>query len=261
MINMTMVGVYSIKGKKTDTINLPRVFDTPFRPDLIKRAVLAAISNRRQPYGRDPMAGKRTTAISLGPGRGIARVPRTKGSGYRGAQQGAFSPSTVGGRLAHPPRSNKVNGEKINIKERRLAIKSAIASTAVKELVQARGHRVAGVKELPIVVTDDLEKINSTNEVLKTLYSLGLGEELNRAKENIKIRAGKGKSRGRKYKKPKGPLIVVSKDEGIVQAARNLTGVDVVNIKNLNCELLAPGCHPGRLTVYSKSAIEKLDEK
>ncbi|MEM2108984.1 MAG: 50S ribosomal protein L4 [Candidatus Odinarchaeota archaeon] len=255
------VGVYSLKGRKIGDVELPPVFKTPIRLDLIKRAVLSAISKRKQPYGRDPMAGKRTTAISLGPGHGISRAPRVKGSGYSAAQRGAFSPSTVGGRLAHPPRSNKVIGEKINIKERRLALKSAIACTAVKEMVEARGHKLADVKELPIVITDEIEKISSTKEALEILNAFGLETELDRCKENINIRAGKGKIRGRKYKKPRGPLVVVSKDEGVVNAMRNIPGVDVITVSNLNCELLAPGCHAGRLTIYSKSALEALKNR
>ncbi len=255
------VGVYSLKGRKTSEIELPPVFKTQIRLDLIKRAVLSAISKRKQPYGRDPMAGKRTTAISLGPGHGIARVPRVKGSGYSAAQRGAFSPSTVGGRLSHPPRSNKVLGEKINVKERRFAIRSAIACTAVRELVEARGHKITSIKELPIVVDDAIEKINSTKEAIEALKSLGLEAELERCKNNVHVRAGRGKTRGRRYKKPRGPLIVVSKDEGVVAAMKNIPGVDVINVRNLNCELLAPGCHPGRLTIYSKSALEALKNR
>lgn len=66
--------------------------------------------------------------------------------------------------------------------------------------------------------------------------------------------------RGRKYRKPKGPLIVVDEDRGIVLGARNHPGVDIVTVENLNVELLAPGTHPGRFTIYTKSALEKLEE-
>jgi len=87
-----------------------------------------------------------------------------------------------------------------------------------------------------------------------------LKEELERIKEK-KVRAGKGKRRGRKYKRKVGPLIVISEDKGIVKAAKNLPGVDVCFVENLNVELLAPGGQPGRLTIWSNSAIEKLKEK
>ncbi|MCD6241085.1 50S ribosomal protein L4, partial [Candidatus Bathyarchaeota archaeon] len=70
-----------------------------------------------------------------------------------------------------------------------------------------------------------------------------------------------GKMRGRRYKQAKGPLIIVSESNGIMKAAKNLPGVDVVTVDNLNVELLAPGTHPGRLTVWTQSAIEKLKER
>ncbi len=45
-----------------------------------------------------------------------------------------------------------------------------------------------------------------------------------------------------------------------MKAARNILGMDVVKIDSLNVELLAPGTHPGRLTIWSKSAFDKLEE-
>jgi large subunit ribosomal protein L4e len=61
-------------------------------------------------------------------------------------------------------------------------------------------------------------------------------------------------------KRAVGPLVVVAENKGIVEAARNVPGVDVVTVANLNVEMLAPGTHPGRLTVWTNSAIEKLGE-
>ena len=55
-----------------------------------------------------------------------------------------------------------------------------------------------------------------------------------------------------------GPLIVVAENKGLVNAASNLPGVDIVTVKNLNPELLAPGTHPGRLTLWTNGAIEQL---
>jgi large subunit ribosomal protein L4e len=67
--------------------------------------------------------------------------------------------------------------------------------------------------------------------------------------------------RGRKMKTPKSLLIVVGEDKGIISAARNLPGVDVVEVQGLNAELLAPGTHAGRLVVWSMSAIERLEQE
>ena len=118
-------------------MDVPRVFTTEYRPDLIKRSVLSTISSRSQPYGPNPLSGKMTSAESLGKNRGIARLPRMKS----GPRRGAFVPQTVGGRRAHPPVPEKTIREKINKKEKRLALMSAIAATANVEKVRNRGHR------------------------------------------------------------------------------------------------------------------------
>lgn len=257
---MKKINVYSLEGKVTGEMELPEIFSEEFRPDLIKRAVLSAQSARIQPWGTDPMAGKRTTAESFGAGRGAAMVPRVKGSRHPAGSKGAFVPQATGGRKAHPPRTARIIHEKINKKERRLAIRSAIAATINPELVKARGHRTENVPQIPFVVDDELCAIKKTSETREIFKNLGIMDDVVRAKNGRKIRAGRGKIRGRKYKTPKGPLLVVGEDKGISLGARNHPGVDVVVVDNINAELLAPGTHPGRLTVYTKSAIEKLGD-
>jgi len=257
---MTKIKVYSLEGEATDEIELPEIFMEEFRPDLIKRAVISSQTARIQPWGTDPMAGKRTTAESFGAGRGAAMVPRVKGSRHPAGSKGAFVPQAVGGRRAHPPRVARIIHEKINKKEKRLAIRSAVAATANQELVELRGHRVENLPQIPIVVDDEIIKVKRTSETREIFKKLGVMDDVVRAKSGRKIRAGRGKTRGRKYKSPKGPLLVVGEDKGISLGARNHPGVDVVVVDNLNAELLAPGTHPGRLTIYTKSAIEKLGE-
>jgi len=248
--------VLSLEGKATGKVELPPVFATPLRPDVIKRAVLALQSNRIQRQGRDLMAGKRTSAESRGTGSGTARIPRRKGPGG----EAAFAPGTVKGRQAHPPLSGKNVVKKIPKKEKRLALFSAIAATASKEVVAKRGHHVEDVAEIPLVVASDFEGLAKTKEAEEALIRWGMLSEMFRAREGRKIRAGKGKSRGRKMKRTVGPLVVVAENRGIVEAARNLPGVEVVTVADLNVELLAPGTHPGRLTVWTSSAIERLGE-
>lgn len=248
--------IFDLEGKAVGKIELPQVFATPIRPDVIKRAVLAVQSSRFQPQGRDYMAGKRTTAESRGTGSGIARVPRLKGGGGRAA----FAPGMVKGRLPFPPTSEKVIVRRIPKKEKRLAIMSAIAATASKDRVVARGHQIADVKQVPIIVTDDLEGLKKTKEVEETLIHLGVLGEIFRVRESRKVRAGKGKARGRKMKHAVGPLIIVNENKGIVEAAQNILGVDTVAVNNLNAEMLAPGTHPGRLTIWTTGAIGKLNE-
>ena len=257
---MRKIPVHDLKGKTVKQISVPAVFDTPIRPDIIKKAVVALQSHRIQPQGRDPMAGKRTTAIGRGTGLHLARIPRVKGSGYSRAGQGAFAPGTVGGRQAHPPKAEKRIKKRLNEKEKTLAITSAIAATADKDTVASRGHAVAEVKEFPVVVSDKLQTLDKAVQVKTTLEGLGVWPDVLRVKNSRRIRAGRGSSRGRKMKQAVGPLIIVSEDKGIGKAARNHPGLDVVTVGQLNVESLAPGAHPGRLTVWVESAIKSLEK-
>jgi len=247
--------IFNLKGKTTGKIPLPEVFQTPLRPDVIKRAVLAIQSNRIQPQGRDPMAGKKTTAESRGTGSGTARIPRVKG----GSGRAAFAPSTVKGRQPHPPRAEKIIVKNIPKKEAKLALTSAIAATAQKEIVALRGHKIANIVALPLVVEDAFESLSKAKDVEEAFASLGIADDLVRVRDSRNIRAGKGKLRGRKMKQAVGPLIVVVEGKSLASAASNIPGVQVTTLSNLNTEMLAPGTHPGRLTVWTNGAIEKLN--
>ncbi|NMC04836.1 MAG: 50S ribosomal protein L4 [Candidatus Lokiarchaeota archaeon] len=251
--------VRDIEGNVKKTIKLGEVFDTLYRPDLISRVVAASQSIQKQPQGRDPMAGKRTSAISLGVGRAQARVPRVKGAGTRTAGAGTFAPMTIGGRLSQPPRTNKVLFKKINKKEKALAFDSAIAATANLQLVKDRGHVVDGLESSILIFDDKIQTVKKTRSLVDLLEKIGLGAELERTASRS-IRAGKEKRRGNKYKASKGPLIVAEK-LGIHDAARNIPGVDVVPLGNLCVEHLAPGGQAGRLVIWSESSINALMER
>lgn len=252
------------KGKK----DLPIQFSEEIRPDLVLRAVLALHSTNRQPYGAFPMAGKRPSAklsrrrrdYKGSYGMGISRVPR-KILSRRGTRMnwvGAFAPGMTGGRRAHPPKSEKKWEQKINKKERRKAIRSAIAATTDKKLVEQRGHNIPA--NYPFIIDNSFEAVSKTNELMKLLNTLGFEKELERCMETS-IRAGKGKSRGRKYKKKKGILFVASKECGLLKSAKNLPGVDAVEVKKLNAELLAPGGDIGRLTIFTEAAVDALGKE
>ncbi|MEM2865614.1 MAG: 50S ribosomal protein L4 [Candidatus Hadarchaeales archaeon] len=251
--------VFSLEGAKVEEVELPEVFQEEYRPDLIRRAVLSSQTARLQPKGVDPMAGKRTSAETWGKGYGVARVRRVKGRGSPASGSGAFAPHTVGGRRAHPPLPQKVLRERINRKEKKLAFRSAVAATARKELVSSRGHLTEKVPSLPLVVEDGLEELSETKRVKEVFQKLGLWEEVERVYQRVKIRAGRGKMRGRRYRSPVGPLVVVSGDRGIKKGAGNLPGVKVVEVRNLGVEDLAPGGMPARLTLWTRSALRQLE--
>jgi large subunit ribosomal protein L4e len=261
-----MVEVYNLKGEKAGTIKLGEIFKTPLREDLIHKVVISMQSNRRKRYGTDPLAGLRTSAHYHGSshvygrarmaGREMARMSRIHGEGPLLFVARAV-PQAIKGRKAHPPTAEKDWSKCLNKKEKRLAMLSAIAASANKDAVVSRGHKADGLKEVPLVVVDDFENIEKTKEVTHTLLALGLKDELERAKEK-KIRAGKGSRRGRKYVRKKGPLMIVSKKCALQKAARNIAGLDIATVDKVNTEMFAPGAHPGRLAIWTKSAIEEV---
>jgi large subunit ribosomal protein L4e len=249
---MVKVNVYGTDGSSSEKIDLPEIFNTPYRPDIIRKSFNVLRSNERQPYGAHPLSGTRHATASVGKGRGMSRVPRLT-SGRRAA----LAPCVVGGRRAHPPKPEKNWKEKINKKEKLLAKKSAIAATADKETVIKRGHKFKDNITLPIIVDDKFEKLKKTKDVIDALDKIGIYDDVLRASNGKHIRAGKGKSRGRKYKNPKSLLIVTIKED-IEKSSRNLSGVEVVKPNDVNIKHLAPGGNAGRLTIFTKSALKEI---
>ncbi len=262
---MHSLPVFDLNGKEKGRISLPGSFSEKVREDLIQRAVLAEVSRLRQAYGSDPLAGHRSSAhyhgrrgrIDSQMNRELARMKRIHGQGFLNLTARVV-PQAVKGRKAHPPKTEKKWELKINKKEWKKALKSALAATLNKELVSKRGHMVSEVKHVPLVLEDRFQKIGKTSEVVKILEKFGLKEELKRC-EKKKVRAGKGKARGRKYRTRRGPLVVIGKDEGVRKALENIPGIDVSLAKELDVSSLAPGTHPGRFVIFTKSAIKELD--
>ncbi|NLA39626.1 MAG: 50S ribosomal protein L4 [Methanomicrobiales archaeon] len=245
------VQVRTLTGEISHEVDLPEIFNEEYRPDLIKRAVLALQSTRFQPHGTDPYAGMRTSAESWGSGRGAAQVPRIKNS-----SRAARVPQTTGGRAAHPPKVEKVLVKDINKKEKQKALRSAIAASLSTDLIRERGHIFDG--DLPLILEDRFEEITRTGDVITALSALGVYADVERAKASKKVRAGRGTMRGRRYKQRKSILIVTGNEP--LRAARNLAGVDAVTVAQLNTEMLAPGTQAGRLTIWTESALRRLEE-
>lgn len=264
---MSKLTILGLDGKAGAQKQLPKQFAEPVRKDIIKRAVLSLQSKARTPYGADPEAGDRH-AVDISRrrrdykgsyGKGISRVPR-KIMSHRGGQfnwEAARAPGVKGGRRAHPPKSSKDWTRKMNTKENRKAIRSALSATIDKKTVSMRGHKVPD--NYPFLVADGLEQVKKTSDLSKTLVALGLAHEMERASVTKK-RTGVAGLRGRK-RTTTSLLIVTGTDAPVMLAAKNLTGVDCVAVSELNAELLAPGTHPGRLTLYTESAIKTLEEK
>ena len=252
-MSLRHVKVFGPDGKAVSELSLPPVFTSVLRRDVIAKAVVAQQSHRFQPQGRNPMAGKRTTAESFGVGRGISRVPRVGGHGPLSGTA-AFAPGTMGGRAAFPPVTMKRTAKSMNRKERRFALDSAIAATGSKDLVRSRGHKFDEDIELPLVVSDEVEKFGKSSAAKTFLTAIGVWNDIDRVKKSKRIR---GHSRTHSV----GPLLVVSEYKGAQRAFENFEGVEVVRVKDLNVEALAPGTHPGRLAVWTESAIKTLSER
>ena len=267
---------YSVEANDGKSINLPAAFSSEVREDIVRSAVHASRANRRQSYGhrehdgkKSPQPGMKHSVEWWGKGRGVSRIMRKTGQ-----RTGAQNPHTRGGRRAHGPKVDKDWSQKLNSKERRIARDSAIAASSNPDTVHSRGHRFEEGIRFPIVIDEyvesrdgsdekyDLEAIPlqySTRKFVAMMESLGVSDDLNRSRSGRTIRAGKGTMRGRKYRTPKSILLVVAQKGGLDKAARNLPGVDVVTSKDLCAEDLAPGGDLGRLTIWTKSAIEALE--
>ena len=254
------VALKDLRGKEVKSLELPSVFNTPYRPEIIKKVYVNVLSNKFQPQGRYPAAGEMVSAESRNTGLGIARIARARGEGFQRAGQAAGVASVRAGRLAHPPVSWKKNHKKINKKEKQLGFCSAIAATSNKDIIENRGHNVGKISEFPIVVSNDLEKITRTSELRKTLLSLGLEEDLKRSTNIVRIPSGKSRRRGRKKHSALSCLIVVSKDSPITKLKKSLPGVNVVSIENLSIMDLVPGTKPVRLTIYTKNTIDSMNK-
>jgi len=246
-----------------------KIFNFPIREDIVLRAVLAFQANRRQKYGADPFAGLRTSAHYHGRRRpfrryvtqmnmGMARHQRIHGKApWHMMFVARISSNVRKGMRAHAPTSEKDWKQKINKKEKKLALISAAIATLKEDIVKKRYENL-NLKVFPIILDNkELEKIKKAKDLKNFLVKLELEEFLEKIQEK-KIRAGKGKMRGRRYKKRSGILFIVSNKEIAKRLNKilNNLNVHVRDLKNLNAEILAPGAKLGRLTIWESEALK-----
>jgi len=248
--------LYSPDGKKKSQIELPKIFETAIREDLVKKYFEA--DKLIQPYASDPEAGKRQSASGTIShkrhdwkghyGRGISRVPR-KTMSRRGTQfnwVGANVPGTRGGRRAHPPKGIGKE-KKINKKEMHLAFNSAFAATANSKIILSRYSSLEKI-EAPSVIESLPAKTKLLTKVLKEIFK---NDKL--VFKNKTVRAGKGKTRGRKYKSNAGVLIITGKQE-----EKKMKGFDI----KPSGEVVIADLYPlGRLTLYTQKSLKELEDK
>lgn len=237
------------------------MFSVPIRPDIINDIHTKLRKNKRQPYAVSKYAGHQTSAESWGTGRAVARIPRVPGGGTHRAGQGAFGNMCRGGRMFAPTKIWRRWHVKVNKNQRRYALTSALAASAVPSLVLARGHKIENIPEIPLVVDSKvINNVEKTKKAAELLKKLGALEDVIKAKESKKLRAGKGKMRNRRWRQRLGPLIIYKENGPLLKAFRNLPGVTLTNVNHMNLLQIAPGGHLGRFIIWTKDAFEELDK-
>lgn len=147
---MPKIDVYNMQGKKVSDIELnENVFGIKPNKKIVHIALVNYMANQRQ-----GTANTKTRAEVAGGGR---KPWRQKGTGN--ARQGSIrAPHWVGGGVVFGPNANRNYTKKMNKKERRLALKSALTYKA-------------NDKEIIAIEKFDLES-NKTRDFLKFLEDL-----------------------------------------------------------------------------------------
>jgi len=258
--------VLDLQGKEKRKIDLPNCFSEKIREDIVSRILEA--KKFKQPYAPSPVAGRQHSAQGIlvhkrkvwksQYGRGMSRVPRkilmTRGSQFN--WEGAASPNTKGGRRAHPPKVEAMKKKlKINKKELQLAIKSALSATANPEKISEKYSSLKDKKlDAPLIVESKITE-QKVKDILESLKKI-LGEEVYSVVEKKKkLRPGKGKARGRRYKSNAGLLVVIGNDEELKSRK-----FEVKKAGNVGINDLARG-GLGRLTIYTEKAVEDLKNR
>lgn len=253
---MNVVKILELDGSNQNTIDLPTVFKTPYRPEVIQKVYNNLNSYSFQKQGRYPAAGQMVSAESRNTGLGIARLARAKGEGFPRAGQAAGVAGVRHGRLAHPPVSWKNIYKKVNKKEKLLALCSAIAATANADLIRKRGHLLNNSIQLPIVVSNEIESVTKSKDLEKIIIKLGFEDDLKRTYAR-RIKSVHKNSTNRRS--ALSVLIIVSNDANIGRLNNSLPGIAVKTVKSVSVLDLAPGSKPARLTIFSENAIKELD--
>jgi len=245
---------------KGDQVKLPTVFLAPIRHDLVSFVHNNISKNSRQAYAVNSRAGVQSSAQSWGTGRAVSRIPRVPGGGTHRSGQGAFGNMCRGGRRFGATRVWRKWHRRVNRGQRRYAVTSALAASAIPALVMARGHRIENLEEVPMVVSGSSVKgIEKTKVAVKFLKAVGAYDDAKRALDSKKIRAGKGKYRNRRYVMRRGPLVVYKDQSKFALALRNIPGVDSQCVSRLNLLQLAPGGHLGRFIIWTDDAFDYLN--
>ena len=156
---MATVSVYNIEGKEVDKLELnDSVFGVEINEHLVHMAVVSQLANNRQ----GTQSAKTRSEV-----RGGGRKPwRQKGTGH--ARQGSTrSPQWTGGGVVFAPKPRDYSF-KLNKKEKRLALKSALSSRVAE-------NKIVVLDELQLdeIKTKKFQGILDNLKVKKALVVLG----------------------------------------------------------------------------------------
>jgi len=253
------VSVHNLEGKPIRLVSLPKVYNAPVRQDLVNRIHTEVRKNNRMPHGVSEKAGHQTSAESWGTGRAVARIPRVRGGGTHRSGQGAFGNMCRGGHMFGAKKVWRRIHRKVNVREKRYAVVSAIAASGSPGIVMAKGHQINRIREVPLVVEDKIEALKKTKDAVAFLKKHKAWPDIVRVYKSKHNRPGKGKRRNRRKVMGKGPLVIYAKNEGVTLAFRNIPGVDTICVDKLNILRLAPGGRVGRFCIWSEGAFKMLD--
>ncbi|EGR27166.1 hypothetical protein IMG5_201070 [Ichthyophthirius multifiliis] len=267
MTSRPQVHVYDANEtkKQVGSVALPVVFTAPIRVDIVQRVHTDLNKNRRQVHGvkisKKGTAGMGHSAESWGTGRAVARIPRVGGSGTNRSGQGAFGNQCRKGRMFAPLKTFRRIHRRVNVNQKRHAVASALAASALVPLVLARGHRVSNIQELPYVFDDALENFEKTKQAVAFLKELELTMMFlkllkPKPQELVKVNLETEDINLEEVLQ----LFMENENATPTRALRNIPGVDVCNVNRLNLLQLAPGGHVGRFVIWTKSAFVKLNQ-
>jgi large subunit ribosomal protein L4e len=255
-----LVNVQGVNGP-CGQVAMPSVLaSTPVRPDIVQDTFTNMNKNKRQAYAVSAKAGHQTSAESWGTGRAVARIPRVAGGGTHRSGQGAFGNMCRGGRMFAPTKTWRRWHRKINVNQKRYALCSALAASAVPSLVMGRGHRIENLAEIPLVVANDaVQDVTKTNQAVALLKAINAWDDVEKVKNSKKLRRGKGKMRNRRHTQRRGPLLVYANKAPFLNAFRNIPGLETCCVERLNLLQIAPGGHLGRFVIWLQDAFERLE--
>merc|ERR1711862_60814 len=204
-----LVQVWNAEGKETSQQALPSVFTSPIRSDVVQFVHTNVNKNSRQAYAVSEKAGHQTSAESWGTGRAVARIPRVPGGGTHRAGQAAFGNMCRGGRMFAPTKTWRRWHRRVNLNQKRMAVCSALAASALPSLVMARGHSIDNVPEVPLVISNDaVSGSEKTKAAVALLKAINAYDDVEKSGNSKKLRAGQGKRRNRRFVRHVGPLVV-----------------------------------------------------